>query len=91
MDSKIALQNQGIPIYKKDPIKQLNEGKELVIAPKQEDILQKGKEIEDKELRALYFFLYQTGARISSCLGAITNSLPSFNCLIGSFLYIGMP
>ena len=68
MDSKIALQNQGIPIYNKDPIKQLNEGKELVIAPKQEDILQKGKEIEDKELRALYFFLYQTGARISEAL-----------------------
>lgn len=58
-----------IPVYSQDPIKRFMQQKEVVYAPSQEAILKKGLEIEDKELRALYFGLYGTAARISEFLG----------------------
>ncbi|MEM3859504.1 MAG: site-specific integrase [Candidatus Micrarchaeaceae archaeon] len=51
-----------------DPINELRKGRRIVYAPSQQAIFDKGMELKDKELRALYYFLYLSGARISEAL-----------------------
>lgn len=60
--------NKPLAIYTSDPIKDIAHNRRIVYPVAQEVILQRGLEIKDKELRALYFFLYLTGARISEAL-----------------------
>ena len=61
--------------YQKNPETELLANRAIVYAPSQEVILKKGLEITNKELRALYFFLYQTGARISEALKVRYNDI----------------
>ena len=55
-------------ILKTDAEKDLLEGKRRISAASQEVILNTGKNIQDPELRALYFGMYLSGGRISEML-----------------------
>ncbi len=49
-------------------LKNMVKKQRIIFAPTIEQIIEKGKQIENAELRALYFFEYQTATRISEAL-----------------------